>query len=203
MRAGSLAFVLIFSGLALSCGSDEKRDSPDGGSGSTGTGGSRGSSGGSGGPTGGSAGSPGGSSGTAGDGGGSTGGSGGSTGGSAGTGGSQGADDGGALDGGIDAGAVNCAASPQVFPVFDRACWDDLWCSTVFHQTDCCGNRKALGMLHPETERFAVVERVCQSQYPRCGCPSGPTTTDTGQTATDDSMIKVQCREGLCTTYVP
>jgi hypothetical protein len=199
MRAGAVVFALICSIHAVGCGSDKNHGTLDGGSGSAGSGGSSGSAGGSGGSTGGSAGSSVGASGVSG---GSTGGSG-ATGGSGGTAGSQGTGDGGAVDSGIDAGLVDCMASPQVFPVFDRVCWDDFWCAVAIHQTDCCGNRKALGVLHPELERFDPAERICKSQYPACGCPAGPVTTDTGQTATDVSTIKVQCRNNVCTTFVP
>ena len=58
-------------------------------------------------------------------------------------------------------------------------------------------------MLHPELERFAAAEKICKAQYPRCGCPTGPFKTDTGQTATDAAKIAVECRAGACTTYVP
>jgi hypothetical protein len=182
MRCDHLSQALILSALAVSCGSSEGNEKvgvTDGGSGTSGTGGAGGS--------GGSSGSPGGSAGDA---------AGGST-------GSSGTGSGGTAEAGIDAGEVNCVGTPQVFPEFDRACWDDSWCAIGFHQTDCCGNRVALGMLHPEVVRFDVAEQICRSQYPGCGCPAGPATTDTGQTATDDSLIKVACRAGACTTYVP
>jgi hypothetical protein len=200
MRADAVVFALICTSLALGCGSEKNRGAPDGGSGTPGTGGSSGSTG-SAGSSGASAGSTG-SSGASG-GSGASDGAGGSSDGSGGTGGSQGADDGGTADSGIDAGPVDCLASPQVFPVFDRVCWDDFWCAVAIHQTDCCGNRQAVGVLHPELERFDPAERICKSQYPACGCPAGPVTTDTGQTATDVSTIKVQCRNNVCTSYVP
>ena len=133
----------------------------------------------------------------------STDGSAGSSDGSAGSGGSLGASDGGRADASIDAGDVRCVDTPAVFPKFDAACWDNTWCAIGFHQVDCCGNLFALGMLHPELERFAAAEKICKAQYPGCGCPTGPTTTDTGQTATDVSKIAVECRAGTCTTFVP
>jgi hypothetical protein len=195
---------LIFASLLSGCGSDETRAAQDGGSGAGGSAGSSGGSGGSAGSSG-STGS-GGSSGTGGSTGGSSGTGGGSAGssGMAGSGGAAGADDAGTTDSGTDAApAVDCLASPQVFPTFDRVCWDDFWCAVLLHQTDCCGNQKALGMLHPEFERLTPSEQICKSQYPRCGCPQGPIVTDTGQTATDQAQIKVQCRANVCTSYVP
>jgi hypothetical protein len=202
MLVRTLGVGLIFASFLPGCGSDETRASVDGGSGSAGAGGS-GGSGGAGGTTGsGASTGSGGSSGRGGSTGGVSGASDGAT--SDGSGGALGADDGSAHDAGSDAAlAVDCVASPQVFPTFDRACWDDLWCSVLFHQIDCCGNLKALGMLHPELERLASSEQLCKSQYPACDCAGGTITTDTGQTATDGSQVKVQCRSGLCTTYVP
>jgi hypothetical protein len=200
MLARSLVAGLIFASLSSGCGSDETRAAQDGGSGA---GGSAGSNGGSAGSTG-----SGGSSGSAG----ATGGTGGSSGtgggdgssGTAGSGGSAGANDAGPTDSGTDAApAVDCLASPQVFPSFDRVCWDDFWCAVLLHQIDCCGNVKALGMLHPEFERLGPSEQVCKSQYPLCDCAGGTITTDTGQTATDGSQVKVQCRANVCTSYVP
>jgi hypothetical protein len=207
MLGRTLLAGLIFASLLAGCGSDENRAARDGGSGSNGAGGSAGSSGGSSGSTGsggsngsdgsgGSGGSTGGSSGTGGGGDGSTG--------AAGSGGAVGADDAGTTDSGTDAApAVDCLASPQVFPTFDRVCWDDFWCAVLLHQTDCCGNQRALGMLHPEFERLTPSEQVCKSQYPACDCAGGNITTDTGQTATVASQIKVQCRANVCTSYVP
>lgn len=124
---------------------------------------------------------------------------------------SAGAGGGAAGDGGDAAGSsgadgsaeVRCTGGAASFPNFDRACWESEWCTIAFHQVDCCGNRVALGILHPELEHFQAVEAVCQAQYPACGCPSGPTRTDTGQMASDEAAIKVECRAGICTSYVP
>jgi len=71
------------------------------------------------------------------------------------------------------------------------------------HQTSCCGDMAAIGINHSERERFDQAEAKCESQYPGCGCPQGPTVTDTGQQATNSSQIQVECRSGTCTTFVP
>ena len=220
IRAAGLG--LIFASLALGCGSSETRATTDGGSGASGAAGS--------GAAGGNSGSNAGGTGASTGGGGSGGGAGGSSGNGgslgAGAGGTSASDSGTAgdsssgTDAGGEAGTLLCAASggrtesvesddvfcnamSASFPKFDRACWDDFWCVVALHQVDCCGNVLATGILHPEEPCFNAAESICRSQYPGCGCPSGPIKTDTGQTAADPSQIKVQCRSGVCTTYVP
>jgi hypothetical protein len=169
--------------------------SEQGGSGATG-----GASGGTGGASGGTGGASGGTGGASGGTGGASGGTGGASGGTGGASGSGGSPEDAASDA---ADVVNCVAEPPVFPAFDRACWESSWCEIVFHQIDCCGNRVALGVVEHEVTRFEVAEAICAAQYPVCGCPVGPTTTDTGQTTNDEAAIDVECRGGMCTTFVP
>jgi hypothetical protein len=130
------------------------------------------------------------------------------SGGSAGLGGSSASAGAGASSGasgapGLDSGDVRCVGNPPAFPAFERGCSGDANCVIGFHQVDCCGNRIATGINHSERDRFDAAERICEMQYPGCGCPQGPTTTDTAQMTSDESMIAVACRSGVCTTFVP
>lgn len=101
-----------------------------------------------------------------------------------------------------DAGAATCAFADDL----ERGCGDDANCVVGVHQTDCCGNTSALGMNHSERDRFDAAESACRATYPLCGCPSGPTTTDSGETAFDVATIQVGCIASgptrVCMTYV-
>jgi len=193
MRANWLAMALICASVPFGCDSSSEEPSgvpaDGGGSGGSTAGGAAGSVG-----VGGSAGA-----------GGSAG-----SGGSSGSGGSArdgSADSAGSLDGSadapFDAASVNCSTNPPAWPVFDRTCWDDLWCSVALHQVNCCGTVIATGILHPEVEKFDLAEAVCRQQIGFCDCLAGPTKTDTGQVTNDAAQIKVACRSNVCTTYVP
>jgi hypothetical protein len=104
----------------------------------------------------------------------------------------------GATSGG-SGGGTTCSDFSQ----FERACWDDSWCDIAFHQLDCCGSRTAMGIFHTAVASFDAAEQTCAASYPACECAAQATTTDTGQATSDESTIAVQCRSGLCTTYVP
>jgi hypothetical protein len=79
-------------------------------------------------------------------------------------------------------------------------------CTFGVHQTDCCGNTAAVGLNHAERVRFDTLEPMCAASYPGCGCPAGPTHTDSGETALEASMIRVACVSAgparHCETYV-
>ncbi len=115
-----------------------------------------------------------------------------------------GAGDGGAAsDGGsLDGGAPTCAFVDDL----ERGCGADANCVVGVHQTDCCGNTHAIGMNHSERDRFDAAEAACRATYPACGCPAGPTTTDSGETALDGSAIQVGCIQSgpsrVCMSYV-
>jgi hypothetical protein len=124
-------------------------------------------------------------------------------GGSGGQGGAEASHDATSEGGAAGLGPIACTDDPPQFPSFDRACWDATWCVVAFHRVDCCGTRLATSMLHTELERFDPAEAICDAQYPDCRCAAGPTQTDSGQTAVDESTIKVECRSGVCTSFVP
>lgn len=113
-----------------------------------------------------------------------------------------GADGGGSDGGSFDGGAPTCAFVDDL----ERGCGADANCVVGVHQTDCCGNTHAVGMNHSERDRFDAAEAACRATYPACGCPAGPTTTDSGETAFDASAIQVGCIQSgasrVCTTYV-
>lgn len=103
-----------------------------------------------------------------------------------------------------DAGTeIRCGAGGGgSFPTFDRSCRASSDCYVAIHQTDCCGNSRAMGINASQRDAFERAEMICQPMYPRCGCPARPPVTDDGMTATFSSMIPVECRSGICTTFV-
>ena len=127
--------------------------------------------------------------------------------------GGGGVDSGAPADGGgtaIDGGGAADGGGPAVLCAFvddlERGCGADENCVVGVHQSDCCGNTVAIGMNHAERDRFDAAEAPCRASYPGCGCPSGPTTTDSGETTLDPSAIQVACvpdgASMTCMTYV-
>lgn len=89
----------------------------------------------------------------------------------------------------------------------DDSCTSDADCAYGIHQTDCCGNTFAVGFRTSERTRFETFEPMCQATYPLCGCPSGPTRTDSGESVLGDpDSIRVACVSSgprrVCLTYV-
>ncbi len=130
------------------------------------------------------------------------------TGGSAGTAGTSGmagaAGTAGASAGGAGGtGAVDCSKQPVVFPDFNRSCTSDSECAAETHQVDCCGTMVITGVGQSETVAYTAAEKLCESQYPACGCAAQQTRTDSGQTVTDPSKVRAVCQKGICTTYLP
>jgi hypothetical protein len=114
-------------------------------------------------------------------------------------------------DGGADAGreagvdgggAVQCNASPPVFPEFDRSCTRRDDCVVAVHQTDCCGNQAALGVRTSELARFNAAEGQCRGQFPGCGCPSMGILADDGRRTFSATELIVDCVASRCTTAV-
>jgi hypothetical protein len=99
--------------------------------------------------------------------------------------------------------AILCnGVSATIFPTFDRTCSADTDCFVAQHQTDCCGNSRALGLAVRERDTFTAAERICSAMYPGCGCPALPPVADDGMTALPPAMIVAACRSGLCTSFV-
>src|SRR5262249_45859826 len=77
--------------------------------------------------------------------------------------------------------------------VLDRRWGNDGDCVLGIHQPDCCENPSASGMTLLERGRFDALEPLCQATYPGCGCPAGPTHTDSGEIALDTMSIRLAC----------
>lgn len=99
---------------------------------------------------------------------------------------------------------MQCFGGTQaVFPTFDKSCAAPADCSIQYHQIDCCGTFKAIGMNSSEVPAFTAAEAQCTSQYPACGCAGGPTQTEDGKSVQDMSMILITCDNGACNTSAP
>jgi len=102
-------------------------------------------------------------------------------------------------DGDGDGEPIMC---PGVFPTFDKSCGSDEQCVIAIHTTDCCGNSVALGINEAELADFQAAEAICDSQYPPCGCPAGPTMAEDGQAVENPRKLVVGCVDGSCMTSV-
>lgn len=108
-----------------------------------------------------------------------------------------------AVDATPDAAIVCGGSSATSFPTFDRSCRGDADCFVAQHQTDCCGNSRAMGLAVSQRDAFTAAERICSAMYPGCGCPARPPVADDGMIAVPPAMIVAACRSGLCTSFVP
>ena len=92
---------------------------------------------------------------------------------------------------------------PTTFPDFDNSCveYDD--CVAVPHQYDCCGNMHMVGVNRDYLETFNASELNCRAEFPACGCPVGPFSTDSGTSAFSEEIVEAMCRDGVCYTFVP
>ena len=95
--------------------------------------------------------------------------------------------------------AVQCSGGAAIsFPDFNGACATDADCAAVVHQTDCCGNQSVIGIPTSSVPAFDAAEATCRSQYPGCGCPSGPLTAEDGRAAWSPDDFQAVCAEGTC-----
>jgi|GEM_PF-1260620 len=101
-----------------------------------------------------------------------------------------------------DATAISCGGAEPFFPEFSKACAGLEDCAYGLHQTDCCGNRVAVGLAGTEVAAFAAAETTCRAQYPHCGCPQGPIVAEDGVPAFDEADVRVDCVGGACQTFV-
>jgi hypothetical protein len=98
---------------------------------------------------------------------------------------------------------VSCTGQNPTFPAFDKICERADECFVAFHMVSCCGSQVAIGVSNVDRDRFAADEAVCESQYPACGCPPGPTQAEDGNTTIDNNRIVVQCTSARqCATAV-
>ena len=99
---------------------------------------------------------------------------------------------------------VMCAATPPVFPIFDRSCCTDSDCAVVRHQIDCCGSYTQTGVSSSIQAGFQTAEMLCESQYPRCRCLARPdVANDDSSAVTSTDLATVHCITRVCqTTFV-
>ena len=109
-------------------------------------------------------------------------------------------------DGGVDGSdvVVMCGGVTGTFPAFDKRCAAPADCEIAFHQINCCGSEKALGINKAEHDRFTTAEATCRGQYPGCGCAAMPPVAEDGKSSMNGGPdIAVDCRAGACATYIP
>jgi hypothetical protein len=80
-------------------------------------------------------------------------------------------------------------------------------CVIQTHQSDCCGARHAYGFNHAARTQLCTAETACTMNYPASpGCTSTSVTTDTGETTTNPSQVRLRvvnpmpCTFGTCYT---
>ncbi len=98
---------------------------------------------------------------------------------------------------------VQCGGSKGQFPAFSKACSADADCVVVQHQINCCGTKIAIGIGKDEQAAFAAAEKLCQSQYPACGCAQFETVAEDGYSTWQDNEFVAKCQEGICRATVP
>jgi hypothetical protein len=93
-----------------------------------------------------------------------------------------------------------CAGFPSSF-VNDAT--DVANCAGAEHEINCCGARRIFGINHGVRTTFCPAETTCRSAYPAApGCTDATITTDTGETTTDVTKVRVRCVSpsgGKCT----
>jgi hypothetical protein len=67
-------------------------------------------------------------------------------------------------------------------------------CATQVHELDCCGARAVYGINHGARTTLCPAEASCTAQYATpATCTDASITTDTGETTTDISNVKLRC----------
>jgi len=130
---------------------------------------------------------------------------GGGSGGASGSGGAAGQAGGGgsAMGGASGHGGAGGSSPCQAVAALDRSCQTISDCFAAVHQTNCCGQRKYLGLATSAQAAYASLEPKCQQTYPACGCAETSPTTDDGSALRFDGTPAVACVQGVCTTFVP
>jgi hypothetical protein len=90
-----------------------------------------------------------------------------------------------------------------------KTCHADDECTFARHVTSCCGSVQWIGVRIDHEHELATCEAEWDQHFPRCGCGSGPPTTEDGNTVAwgeDGGSIAVHCimqanaAIGACTT---
>jgi hypothetical protein len=100
-------------------------------------------------------------------------------------------------------GGVQCTGEKPMFPMFDKSCDSPASCLVKFHTINCCGTQVALGLSVSASAAFDKAEATCAAMYPACECATQPTKAEDGKEAIDTSVIKVDCKAGSCSSFVP
>ncbi len=99
---------------------------------------------------------------------------------------------------GSDGGAANtCGAS---FPTFEKACVKASDCVVEMHQLNCCGTQAALGITKSGASRFKAAEKVCDAQFPKCGCATQQPKAEDGTVGRSAGDFVAKCVNRECTT---
>jgi hypothetical protein len=87
-----------------------------------------------------------------------------------------------------------------VFPTFVKACGMTSNCALVQHETSCCGSMLVMAINHGEVTKFSDAEKICESQYPLCGCTATGVQAEDGTTVPTDkaSAIIAECVNSTC-----
>ena len=114
-------------------------------------------------------------------------------------------------DAGDDAGYLACMNASGQLDDSLKTCQADSDCIIEQEQTDCCGTILYVGVNTASAGMFDACEAAWLAHFPACGCDSGQTKTEDGNTAapgTDGGAPQVHCIDfttsgGVCMTYTP
>jgi hypothetical protein len=102
--------------------------------------------------------------------------------------------------GGGGGGPKLCVGAGASFPSFVKGCESVTNCALVQHQTDCCGGALIMAINHGEIAGFGDAEKICEAEYPACGCASQGVKAEDGTMVPWDkqSSIVAQCVNTTC-----
>src|SRR5678815_1668069 len=92
---------------------------------------------------------------------------------------------------------ARAGAEPR--PTFTSRCTAASDCVAVTHVTSCCGSVAAVVINASQRGAFDEAERICDMQYPGCGCAAAP-----GIAIGPDLYVKsldeldLECTNGMC-----
>jgi hypothetical protein len=102
-------------------------------------------------------------------------------------------------DGGV---TMTCGSVTVPFPAYTGRCSGDADCALGLHQSNCCGDVRAIGIEATLRMAFEAAEALCRPGYPGCGCPTRGILADDDRWTLDPRNVGVACRAGRCTTFV-
>ena len=93
-------------------------------------------------------------------------------------------------------------------PITFAVCHAQSECALLFHQIDCCGSKKAYGVLQSKLADFQAAEQRWEAECAKCGCDPKATVTQDGKSGPDNT-ITVDCvtdpvyPPGTCQSLIP